>query len=61
MQIGVSASEIKSSKKADDRGRVTLGSEFAGKTVTVAVLEAEDDVEEHEELTGHDVEYGQID
>ena len=24
-------------------------------------LEAEDDVEEHEELTGHDVEYGQLD
>ena len=24
-------------------------------------LEAEDDAEEHEELTGHDVEYGQID
>jgi hypothetical protein len=24
-------------------------------------LEAEDDVGDHEELTGHDVEYGQID
>jgi len=47
MQIGVSASDIKSSKKADDRGRVTLGSEFAGKTVTVAVLEVKDvDLEE---------------
>ena len=47
MQIEVSASEIKSEKKADDRGRVTLGSEHAGKTVTVAVLEEvedEDDV-----------------
>jgi hypothetical protein len=33
---------LKSSKKADDRGRVTLGSEFAGKTVTVAVLEVKD-------------------
>ena len=43
MQIEVSASEIKSSKKADDRGRVTLGSEFAAKTVTVAVLEVEDE------------------
>ena len=43
MQIQVSASEIKSSKKADDRGRVTLGSEFAGKTVTVAVVEVEDE------------------
>ena len=43
MQIDVSASEIKSEKKADDRGRVTLGSEFAGKTVTVAVLEVADE------------------
>ena len=43
MQIEVSASEIKSEKKADDRGRVTLGSEFAGKTVTVAVLEVKDE------------------
>ena len=42
MQIDVSASEIKSEKKPDDRGRVTLGSEFAGKTVTVVVLEVED-------------------
>ena len=46
MQIRISASEIKSERKADDRGRVTLGSEYAGKTVTVAVLEVEyeDDV-----------------
>jgi hypothetical protein len=43
MQIDVSASEIKSEKKADDRGRVTLGSEFAGKAVTVAVLEVKDE------------------
>ena len=43
MQIEVSASDIKSAKKADDRGRVTLGSEYAGKTVTVAVLEVEDE------------------
>ena len=43
MQIDVSASDIKSEKKADDRGRVTLGSEFAGKTVTVAVLDIEDE------------------
>ena len=41
MQIEVSASEIKAAKKADDRGRVTLGSEYAGKVVTVAVLEVE--------------------
>ena len=43
MQIQVSASDIKSDRKADDRGRVTLGCEFAGKTVTVAVLEVEDE------------------
>ena len=42
MQIEVSASEIKSEKKADDRGRVTLGSEYAASTVTVAVLEVKD-------------------
>lgn len=28
---------------ADDRGRVTLGADLAGKTVTVAVLEVDDD------------------
>ena len=43
MQIEVSASEIKAAKKADDRGLVTLGSEFAGETVTVAVLEVKDE------------------
>ena len=43
MQIEVSASEIKSDKKADDRGRVTLGSEYADETVTVAVLEVKDE------------------
>lgn len=29
-------------KKADDRGRVTLGPELADKTVTVAVIETEE-------------------
>ena len=43
MQIGVSVSQIKSSKKADDRGRITLGSEYPGKMVTVVVFEAEDE------------------
>ena len=43
MQIEVSASDIKSDKKADDRGRVTLGSEYAGKSVAVAVLEVKDE------------------
>ena len=41
MQVEVSASDIKSKKKADDRGRVTLGSEYGGETVTVAVLEVD--------------------
>jgi len=42
MQIEVSAADIKSAKKADDRGRITLGSEFACETVTVAVLEVKE-------------------
>jgi len=43
MKLEVEPSDIKSGKKADDRGRVTLGSKYAGKTVTVAVLEVEDE------------------
>ena len=43
MQIELSASEILAAKKADDRGRVTLGSEYADETVTVAVLEVKDE------------------
>jgi len=43
MKLEVNPSDIKSEKKADNRGRVTLGSEFAHKTVTVAVLEVEDE------------------
>jgi len=43
MKIEIEPSDIKSGKKADDRGRVTLGSEYAGKTVTVAVVEVEDE------------------
>jgi hypothetical protein len=42
MQVEVSVSDIEE-RKADNRGRVTLGSEYAGKTVTVAVLEIEDE------------------
>jgi len=40
MKVEVSATDIEE-KKADDRGRVTLGSKYADKTVTVAVLEVE--------------------
>jgi hypothetical protein len=43
MQVEVSASDIKSGKKADDRGRITLGAEYADQTVTLAVLETDDD------------------
>ena len=42
MNLEVNASDIKSDKKADDRGRITLGAEYADKQVTVAVLEVED-------------------
>ena len=43
MNVELNPSDIKSGKKADDRGRVTLGAEYAGKNVTVAVLEVEDE------------------
>ena len=29
-------------KKADDRGRVSIGLEHAGKTVTIAIVDVED-------------------
>lgn len=41
MQVEVSVSDV-DEYKADDRGRVTLGSEYAEKLVTVAVLEVEE-------------------
>lgn len=43
MNVEIDVSEIKSDKQADDRGRVTLGADYAGKTVTVAVLEVDDE------------------
>ena len=42
MKIEVDVSDV-NEKKADDRGRVTLGSEYAGKNVTVAVVEVDDE------------------
>jgi len=42
MKIEVSATDIEE-RKADGRGRVTLGAEYADKTVTVAVIEVEDE------------------
>jgi len=41
MKVEVEVSDV-NEKKADHRGRVTLGSEYAGKTVTVAVVEVDD-------------------
>lgn len=41
MKIEVDPVDV-NEKTADDRGRVTLGSEYAGQTVTVAVVEVED-------------------
>lgn len=41
MQVEVDATDIEE-RKADDRGRVTLGVEYARKTVTVAVLDIDD-------------------
>lgn len=38
MQVEVSVTDV-DEYTADDRGRITLGSDLAGKTVTVAVLE----------------------
>ena len=29
--------------KADNRGRITIGSEYAGKTVEIAILDAQED------------------
>lgn len=42
MKVEVAATDI-DERKADDRGRVTLGADYAGKTVTVAVLEVADE------------------
>lgn len=42
MKVEVKATDV-DEKKADDRGRITLGSEYAGKTVTVAVVEVEEE------------------
>lgn len=35
--------EILKELRADSRGRVTLGSEYAGKTVTLAVVEVDNE------------------
>ena len=40
MKVDVEVSELVE-RATDDRGRLTLGSEYADKTVTVAVLEVD--------------------
>lgn len=42
VKVEVSATDI-NEKTADDRGRVTLGAEYANKTVTVAVVEVKEE------------------
>ena len=42
MKVEVSVKNLKE-KTADSRGRITLGSEYADKTVTVAILEVEEE------------------
>jgi hypothetical protein len=42
MKVDVEVSDLVE-RSTDDRGRLTLGSEYADKTVTVAVLEVEGD------------------
>jgi hypothetical protein len=42
MKVDVEVSDLVE-RTTDDRGRLTLGSEYADKTVTVAVLEVEGD------------------
>lgn len=41
MKLEVKATDV-TEKNADERGRVTLGAEYAGKTVTVAVVDVDD-------------------
>jgi len=40
MKVEVSPTEIEE-READNRGRITLGADYADKTVTIAVLEEE--------------------
>lgn len=42
MEIDVDPVDV-DEKQADDRGRVTLGAEYAGKRVTVAVVDVDDE------------------
>lgn len=42
MKIEVDVDDV-NKYKADDRGRITIGSKYAGENVTVAVVEVEDE------------------
>lgn len=45
MNVEVPATQVEE-KKADSRGRITLGPEYAGKTVTIAVVDADADADD---------------
>lgn len=50
MLMKVDATDLKTNE-TDDRGRVYLGTEYANKRVTVAVVEVESDRPDDDELT----------
>jgi hypothetical protein len=41
--VEADSEELHEQLKADSRGRINLGAEYAGETVTVAVLEVEEE------------------
>jgi len=45
MKVYVESKEQIVERKADDRGRVTLGSEYADEEVQIAILDADEDAE----------------
>ena len=49
MSMKVDATELKTNE-TDDRGRVYLGTEYANKRITVAVIEVESDRPDEDEL-----------
>lgn len=46
MRVYVESKDDIIERKADDRGRVTIGSEYADEEVQLAILDTEDDNEE---------------
>jgi hypothetical protein len=49
MGVNVESDDIRT-KEADDRGRLYLGTEYANKRITVAVVDVEDDRPSEDEL-----------